>query len=294
MMRRIFLYLLAVCSEHFGIQIHVAVLMSTHEHLILTDVRGNLPRFLERFHRLVALATKVLRKWDGPVWDTNKTSVVRLESEQAIIEKMAYVLANPVSAGLVHRSDEWPGVTQPLTGLGEATELVERPDAYLDAANPLWPEQTELSFSMPPALSDQFSREGVIRRVGVELEQLEAKARAAVRAKRWRVPGARRVRRFSPTKRARSFEESRTLNPTFATGRGRRELYVRVARRLREFRATYRESFAAWREGARDVRFPFGTWEMVQVHGARGAPDEVALRADTRLITASAAQSAAS
>ncbi len=45
-----------------------------------------------------------------------------------------------------------------------------------------------------------------------------------------------------------------------------------VARQLRAFRESYREAFTAWREGARDAPFPHGTWEMVQVHGARGTP----------------------
>jgi len=274
MIRRIFLYFLAVCAERFGVQVHVAVLMSTHEHLILTDVRGNLPRFLERFHRLVALATKVLRKWDGPVWDTAKTSVVRLESEQAIIEKMAYVLANPVSAGLVHRADEWPGVTQPLRGLGQTTMNADRPLGYIDEDNPMWPARAEVVFRLPPALVGRYSREGIVRRVGTELRHLQDKARSEVRKRRWRVPGARRVKLYSPAKRARSFEELRTFNPSFATGRGRADLHVRVATRLREFRAMYRESFTAWREGSRDVRFPYGTWEMVEVHGARGAPGD--------------------
>ena len=224
MIQRIFVYFLAVCAERFGILVHAAVLMSTHEHLIITDVLGNLPRFLERFHRLVALATKVLRKWDGPVWDPGKTSIVRLESEQAIIEKIAYVLANPVAAGLVHRAEEWPGVTQRLAELGNAKLVAKRPDEYVDADNPIWPKQAELSFSLPPALADNDSREGIVERIGVELRLIEDCARAEVRKNRWRVPGARRVRLMSPTKRARSFENLRSLNPTFATGRGRRDL----------------------------------------------------------------------
>ncbi len=272
MIQRIFLYFLAVCAERFGILVHAAVLMSTHEHLIITDVQGNLPRFLERFHRPVALATKVLRGWEGPIWDTGKTSIVRLESEQAIIEKIAYVLANPVAAGLVHRSEEWPGVTQRLSELGQSKLIATRPDEYVDPDNPLWPKQTELSLSLPPTLAGKDSREGIVRRIGAELRLLEEGARAEVRKTRWRVPGARRVRLMSPTKRARSFEKLRSLNPTFATGRGRRDLYVRVARQLRAFRESYREAFTAWREGARDAPFPHGTWEMVQVHGARGTP----------------------
>jgi hypothetical protein len=47
---------------------HAVTLMSTHEHLVVTDTKGNLPDFLRRLHRLVALGTKVLRKWRTLRW----------------------------------------------------------------------------------------------------------------------------------------------------------------------------------------------------------------------------------
>jgi len=53
---------------------------------------------------LVSLGTKVLRKWEGPTWAPEEASLVRLLTEQAIIEKLAYVMANPVKAGLVRHA----------------------------------------------------------------------------------------------------------------------------------------------------------------------------------------------
>src|SRR5689334_9340108 len=88
----LFMYCLAVVATKYGIQLHAAVVMSTHEHLILTDPLGRLPRFLQELHRLLALAVKVLRNWDGAVWDHEKTSVVELCTPQAVIEKIAYVM----------------------------------------------------------------------------------------------------------------------------------------------------------------------------------------------------------
>lgn len=60
-------YCLAVLSERHGIDVHAAVVMSTHEHLIVTDPLGRLPLFLRELHRVVALGVKVLRKWEGAV-----------------------------------------------------------------------------------------------------------------------------------------------------------------------------------------------------------------------------------
>src|SRR5262245_33442532 len=79
----LFTYCLAVHARRHGILVHAVVLMSTHEHIVLTDLHGCLPRFLQQLHRTVALGVKVLRKWEGPVWDHEKTSVVELLIDDA-------------------------------------------------------------------------------------------------------------------------------------------------------------------------------------------------------------------
>ena len=38
--------------------VRAACLMSTHAHEVITDVRGEYPKFLETFHRNLALRTK--------------------------------------------------------------------------------------------------------------------------------------------------------------------------------------------------------------------------------------------
>jgi len=109
-LNNLFVYWLAVMAERHGIVVHAVVVMSTHEHIICTDTLGRLPRFLQELHRMIALSVKVLRKWEGAVWDYEKTSVVELRTPQALVEKLAYVMANPVAAGLVHHAADWPGI----------------------------------------------------------------------------------------------------------------------------------------------------------------------------------------
>ncbi|MCC6558212.1 MAG: transposase, partial [Polyangiaceae bacterium] len=138
---RFLIYALAVSTRRFGLQVHAFCAMSTHLHLVVTDVEGMLPRFLQFFHRIVALGTKVLRKWEGPVWDHEATSVVRLLTRAAVIEKIAYVLANPVAAGLVRHAREWPGAKVDAREIGHGALRANRPSAYLDPSNPQWPEE---------------------------------------------------------------------------------------------------------------------------------------------------------
>src|SRR6185436_1576738 len=47
------------------------------------------------------------------------TSGVRLLTRAAVVEKIAYTLANPVAAGLVWSAREWPGATVRVGDLGQ-------------------------------------------------------------------------------------------------------------------------------------------------------------------------------
>ncbi len=267
--KQLYLYALAVCARDFGMQVHAVNLMSTHSHLVLTDPRGRMSLFNRQLNRLVSLGTKVLRKWEGPVWDHERPSVVELLTEQAMIEKLAYVIANPVTAGLVRHAQDWPGLTVRPEDLGRRTLKVRRPDVFFDPSNPQWPETIELQLTLPPVLEEHFGASRVRQAVGDEVERLEQQAAREVRARNWRVYGPDRIRRTSPYQRAKSFEPLRDRNPTFASGRGQRRVFFRAVQELRAFRRAYREALQHWKKGVRDVWFPAGTWAMVHIHCAR-------------------------
>ncbi|UJR86568.1 transposase [Sandaracinus amylolyticus] len=276
-MNRIFLYTLAVAAQRSGVQVHAAVLMSTHEHLVVSDPEGRLPEFLHYLHRHVALATKVLRKWDGAVWDHETTSVVELRTPHAVIEKLAYAIANPVAAALVPRARDWPGVTTRPHEIGTATWRIERPAEYFAPDDGRWPPHVELRLEMPRAARELGMRDDELRDlVAHELGALESAARAKVRETGGTFLGADRCAKLSPFRRARSFESIRSLNPTFAVGRGNHDALRDSYDRVRAFRAEYRHARRSWRAGRRDVPFPAGTWLMREQHGAEVAPARLA------------------
>jgi putative transposase len=171
--RQLYLYTLAVCARQFGIQVRAVTLMSTHEHLIVTDPQGRYPDFLRRLHHLLSLGTKVLRKWEGPTCEPEQPSVVRLLTEQAVIEKLAYVMANPVKAGLVRHARNWPGITVLPHKLGRRVWLVNRPDVYFDPKSAQWPDTTELVLQLPPSLGQRYRPEAVRQAVQEELGRQE-------------------------------------------------------------------------------------------------------------------------
>ncbi|WP_437332080.1 transposase [Sorangium sp. So ce394] len=269
---QLLVYALAVSSRRYGIEVHAFCAMSTHLHLIVTDVDGVLPRFLQFFHRIAALGTKVLRAWEGPVWDHEPTSAVRLLTRAALVEKIAYVLANPVAAGLVRHAYEWPGAKVDVRELGRGVLHAMRPSVYLDPENPQWPEEATLPLALPPTV-EQDSAEGFRRDVAAELERQEAQAHAKTQQQGLRFLGAERASNVSPYERATSTEALRERNPTFAVGRNQGDAWRIAGDAVRTFRASYRAALERWRSGIRSVVFPIGTWWMRTFHGASVAAD---------------------
>ncbi|MBK9259347.1 MAG: transposase [Polyangiaceae bacterium] len=263
-MTRFILYAFIVSAHRHGIQLHAFCAMSTHLHYVVSDPQGRLPRFFEMFHQLVARGIKILRKWDGSPWDRAQTSVVELCTRQAIVEKIAYTLANPVEVGLVRHAHEWPGAKTNVDDIGKGSIQAQRPDVCFSPKNPEWKFETNFEVTLPPPISEadaQAFREDIT----AELAKLEAAAHARIPARR--VLGAKRAARVPPEKRITTPEPLRQRIPTFAVGRGNAEAARIAARAVRAFRAAYRKAFQAWRAGDRSVPFPSGTYQMRVLHG---------------------------
>jgi len=60
-MEQVYWYCLAYAAKLHGVLVHAACLMSTHSHEVVTDVRGEYPKFLQTLHRNLALCTKAYR-----------------------------------------------------------------------------------------------------------------------------------------------------------------------------------------------------------------------------------------
>lgn len=258
-------YALIVSARKHGILLHAFCAMSTHLHYVVTDPLSRLPEFLKMFHQLLAIGIKIIRKWDGAVWDRCQTSVVDLCTRQAIVEKIAYTLANPVESGLVWEAHEWPGIKTRVHDIGEQVMEAKRPDRCFSTKNPQWVLDAKLEVSLPPSIpltdADTF-RDDITK----ELARLEAAAHRII--PKHRVLGAARVLKVSPESRITGPQPSRGRNPTFAVGRGNREALAQAKRELRNFRAAYRRALMKWRAGDRDTLFPAGTYAMRIFHNA--------------------------
>jgi putative transposase len=258
-------YALVVSARRHSIQLHAFCAMSTHLHYVVSDPMGELPSFIRMFHRLVALGVKILRKWDGSPWERAQTSVVELCTREAIVEKIAYTLANPVAAGLVHHSQEWPGAITTVDDIGRRSIEAKRPGVYFSPKNPEWELEPKLAISRPPSISEK-DVETFRQDIADELAKQEAAAHKAIPAHAFL--GAKRAMKIAPETRITSIEPVRQRNPTFAVGRGNTDAARIATRAVRAFRASYRKALEAWRGGDRTIAFPAGTYHMRVFHKA--------------------------
>jgi putative transposase len=229
--------------------------MSNHWHGVVTDPQARLPEFLERFHRLFARAQNAsLGRWEN-LWSSEKPSVIALASDEDVLEKMAYTVANPTAAGLVRSPWEWPGVVS--LRLTERSSI-DRPDVFFDPKGPL-PKQATWNIVRPPIyphLDDAALAQDLVRAIERHLDA----ARTAVLEQGREFLGATAVLQQSFDAVPASVEPRRNSSPRIAAKNLPER--VEVIRRLLDFCRRYRSAWTAWRSGARDTSFPAGTYSL--------------------------------
>ncbi|MFL5300355.1 MAG: transposase [Anaeromyxobacteraceae bacterium] len=262
----IFLYVLAVAAKRFGVEVHAFCVMSNHFHLVVTDPAARLPAFGQYLDSLVARAVNAsLGRWES-FWGPSSYSAVVLTSPDDVLDKMAYVLANPVSAGLVRRGREWPGLWSAPHVIGGLPVAANRPTIFFSADGGM-PSTAELGVTVPPGFD---SPEAFRDRLADALAAREASATAAAGAPQRHFLGIARVLAQSPSARTTDAEPRRALSPRIAA----RDRWKRLEAltRLRAFLDRYRAAWTARRAGDLAAIFPSGTYLMRIAHGVPCAP----------------------
>jgi REP element-mobilizing transposase RayT len=260
-----FRYLLAVAASRHGIRVHAFCVLSNHVHLVVSDPHAKLPLFHRDLDGLVARSVNsALGRWES-FWAPGSYSAVRLETPAAILEKILYVLANPVAAGLVRRGRDWPGLWSEPGLFGAGPIPVARPPEFFRPRGRM-PHQAFLELVPPPGFDDAPGFVVMIQRLLLETEDREA-ARLGREGRSFL--GVARVLAQRPAESPTTSEPRRRLNPRIAS----RDKWKRVEAlaRLAEFAGAYREALAAWMAGARETVFPAGTWLLRVHHGVRCA-----------------------
>jgi putative transposase len=262
----IFLYVLAVVARRYGVLVHAFCVLSDHYHLLVTDPDAQLPAFMRDLDSLVARATNAsLHRWEGFWSSAGSYSAVAHGATDDLVRKAAYVLTNPVAAGLVPRGADWPGLRSGVGQLGRAKIEAARPKLFFRERGNM-PASAVLELAVPPGFSsaDEFER-----RVAAASNEREEEFRRTRKAKGRGFLGRARVLAQDPLARAVSEEPHRKLNPSVAASDvGER---VEALSLLRAFRRAYRSAWEEFRSGMRNTVFPAGTYLLRIQHGVRCA-----------------------
>jgi putative transposase len=262
----IFLYVLAIAARRYGVLVHAFCVLSNHCHLVITDVEGRVPAFMQYLDSLVARAVNAsLGRFEGFWAKDGSYSAVEPIDPGDIVAKTAYVLENPVAAGLVRRAAEWPGLWTAPEQLGVAKLTARRPNFFFDPKSHL-PEVVDLELALPRgfASADEFRTV-----VADELRVREENHQQEVTSTGRRFLGAARVLAQNPFSRPPPGEPRFELKPRIAgLDKWRR---IEALTRLKSFLREYRQAWAARRAGMLNVQFPAGTYLLRIMHGVQCA-----------------------
>ncbi len=94
-------------EERFDLSIFTACVLSTHYHLVVEATQARLSQALQWLNSRYARAFNRRHGRFGHVF-AERFSTRIVDGEERVFETCAYVLLNPVKAGLCTRVEEWP------------------------------------------------------------------------------------------------------------------------------------------------------------------------------------------
>jgi len=225
--------------------------------------------FFEMFNANLAKAVNVLRRLPrGIVWEPGKLNLVELKTVDAVVFEIAYAITNPVAAGLVWSPADWPGLSAQVEDIGRRVLEETRPGFYFSRS---WKKRSGVSITLPACLLE-LGEDEARALIAKSVRSQVAEARAEIKRKHFRVLGPVAARNVSPSRRATSWETFGVVHPTFATGPGRVVETIAAALEVMAFRQEYRAAWRRYRDGDKDVVFPYGTYLMRVRHGVNVAP----------------------
>lgn len=105
--RRRFLKIVAVALEKFGAECYAHSLMGNHFHKVLHTPRANLPSVMHHIDRLYSQYVNWRHHTTGRLLEAPYTAIL-IDDTVYLRNAIAYVLRNPVAAGLVSDAGDWP------------------------------------------------------------------------------------------------------------------------------------------------------------------------------------------
>ncbi len=241
----------------YGVELFAFNVLSNHMHLVLRAPGGNLPRFMQYVMTNISKKIGTLVGWRGAFWERRYSASPILDDE-ALLERVRYVISHGPKEGLVRRCREWPGLSSlPLMLDGQPRRFHwfnwtrrasgNRYRENRERLDRRWAEPEELRLaSLPhPALQSPGALQRFLRHAVQAIEEQAARqhrsflGRAHVLGQRPHAWSARTERKPRP--------------PCHATIPALREAFIE---RYRSFAAAFHQASMRWRRGDPSATFP--------------------------------------
>jgi len=261
-------YCMAEAAKRFAIGLIAWAFLSNHFHLVAYDEKGQLPAFLEHMNKLIAKCLNARWGRSENLWSSDPVCITELVTADAVFDKVAYVLANPVSGGLVDRVGDWPGATS--LSLFQKNKCVERrrPKRFFRKEGKM-PKTVKLRTVPVPRSYTNEPHEEWVERMLAEIVRCENEQRQIRNEEKRRVVGRKTILAQSPFDAPTTEAKSGGLRPAIACKDEKRRI-IELAL-LREFRRLHRIAREVFAAGNRDAEFPPGTYRQ-RLLGCRCAP----------------------
>lgn len=262
-------YLAAVLSQDHGVELSAIIVEPSHHHTIGRDNKALSPKFTQDFHSFATRALNTYFNERDSMWNCSQTSQVSLADGNDILDKIAYSMGNPVKDGLVERGADYPGLRAhwPKVLVFKRPPFWFNPEAEREDGSQRWPDEVVLTLHRPDGY-EHLSDDELLVELFIRCRQFEQDARAKHKG---RYIGAEALkaqpRDQSPTS---DYEPLGSISPQIACKEKLRRITLLLARRL--WRHQHDEARIAFKNGDRDVVFPYGTYKMRVVHDVKVAP----------------------
>ncbi len=263
--RSIFDYCLAEAAARNGIILIAWLAMSNHYHAVANDPEGRMPAFLEHFHKLLAKSMNAHLGRRENFWSTEETCVTHLPTPADIFDKIVYVLANPVAAGIVATVSAWLG-SSAWTLLGGGTVVCKRPEGAFFSKTGRMPEEAILEAAAPEAIRGSEPVDAWVKRIHAAISAKERFIADDRRERGAKLPTREELTSGSPFATPTTPATKSELRPTIACKV--KAIRMQLLALQRAFRTLYQAARLRFREGERDVAFPAGTYRL-RAWGAR-------------------------
>ncbi|MCC6624544.1 MAG: hypothetical protein IT385_25070 [Deltaproteobacteria bacterium] len=258
-------------AERYRVKVVAVSVPNNHMHLVVYDELGLVSEFMRDVNSVVARfgnARDGVKGWG--FWDRQQVVCVALGDARAVVNKVAYTMANPVTSFLVERLEEWPGLLTRIEDLGRWRGSVHRRPARFFREGGRVSEVVEVASELPPMVEAAYGVEGFARRVARRMEELMTAARVEAAGKGHGFLGVERVLAQGVWHRPTSPSRRRAGGDAEAIARvaaGERRLKRMMVEALLAFRRAHRAAWEALRRGL-EVTFPAGTYKAWRWYGA--------------------------